>query len=86
MKNISDIETDFTVNDIEFEMQITADNYAENIENTDRFGGNKKIEAPAADEMKNPNTKKKTALDTKLLHKFVREKTLRSESNRQFFT
>ena len=82
LENMSDIETDITVNENEFEMQINEDNYAENIENMDRFGGNNKFETPAAfiDEMKNPNTKKKTALDIKLLHKFAEKRHLNLDS------
>jgi len=34
---MSHIKTDITVNENEFEMQITGDNYTESIENMDRF-------------------------------------------------
>ena len=37
LENMSDIQTDITENENEFEMQITGDNYTENIKNMDRF-------------------------------------------------
>lgn len=82
LEYMSDVQMDSTDNENVLEMQIPEDNDAENIENMDRFGGNNKFETPAAfiDEMKNPNTKKKTALYIKLLRKFAEKRHLDLDS------